>query len=118
MRDTDLQMIDGPTLMAGPGQDDDAGTGLGVAIAANKVPGIRAALIWSETTAALAREHNDAQIAAVGGRQHEKEEALQIIRVFLSTPFSGDERHVRRIGQIGEYERTGGIAGSVLDADA
>ncbi|MCA1169429.1 ribose-5-phosphate isomerase [Rothia kristinae] len=94
------------------------GSGNGEQMAANKVPGIRAALIWSEATAALAREHNDAQIAAVGGRQHEKEEALQIIRVFLSTSFSGDERHVRRIGQIGEYERTGGIAGSVLDADA
>ena len=94
------------------------GSGNGEQIAANKVPGARCALAWSVETATLAREHNDAQIAAVGGRQHEKEEALQIIRVFLATPFSGDERHVRRIGQIGEYERTGGIAGSVLDADA
>lgn len=91
------------------------GSGNGEQMAANKVPGIRAALVWSEPTAALAREHNDANVISIGARQHSSEEAIALIDTFLATPFSGDERHVRRIGQLGEYERTGDIVGKGVD---
>jgi ribose 5-phosphate isomerase B len=82
------------------------GSGNGEQMAANKVPGIRCALAWSEETASLAREHNDAQIVSVGGRMHPVEDMTRFVEVFLATPFSGDERHVRRIEQIRGYERT------------
>jgi len=82
------------------------GSGNGEQIAANKVPGIRCALAWSEETAALARQHNDAQVVSVGGRMHSLEDMTHFVEVFLATPFSQDERHVRRIGQVGDYERT------------
>ena len=82
------------------------GSGNGEQIAANKVPGIRCALAWSEETASLARSHNDAQVVSVGGRMHSLEDMTRFVEVFLATPFSGDERHVRRLGQIGDYERT------------
>ena len=91
------------------------GSGNGEQMAANKVEGIRAALAWNHTTAALARDHNNAQVVAVGGRQQSPDEALEIIKVFLSTPCSGEERHARRIGQLGEYERTGKISGKHID---
>lgn len=87
------------------------GSGNGEQISANKVPGARAALVWSVTTAALAREHNDANICAIGARQHSIDEALLFIDTFIRTPFSGDERHQRRIAQIAEFESTGAIAG-------
>ncbi|MGC5075567.1 ribose-5-phosphate isomerase [Agrococcus sp. DT81.2] len=87
------------------------GSGNGEQMAANKVDGARAALAWSLTTAELAREHNDANVVAVGARQHSEEEMLEIIDAFLATPFTGAERHARRIAQLGEYETTGGIAG-------
>ena len=80
------------------------GSGNGEQIAANKVEGIRCALAWSEQTAALAREHNDAQVASVGGRMHSVEEMTRFVEVFLTTPFSGAERPARRIAQMGEYE--------------
>ena len=92
------------------------GSGNGEQMAANKVEGIRAALAWNHDTAALAREHNNAQVVAVGGRQHSKEEALEIIKIFLSTPWTNEERHARRIGQLAEYEQTGDIAGKQIDA--
>ncbi len=85
------------------------GSGNGEQIAANKVKGIRAALAWSEETAALAREHNDAWVVAVGGRMHTLDEMTRLVEVFLSTPFPGDERHVRRIGQLASYETTGNL---------
>src|SRR4051795_3259668 len=81
------------------------GSGNGEQIAANKVPGIRCALAWSEETATLARQHNDAQVVSVGGRMHSVEDMTRFVEVFLATPFSGDERHLRRIGQIGSYPR-------------
>ncbi|GAA1688716.1 ribose-5-phosphate isomerase [Microcella alkalica] len=87
------------------------GSGNGEQIAANKVRGIRAALVWSDATAILAREHNDANVIAIGARQHSVEEVLRFIDVFVSTPFPGDERHARRIAQVGEYESTGAIVG-------
>ena len=85
------------------------GSGNGEQIAANKVRGVRAALVWSEATAALAREHNDANVCAIGARQHSLQEALSLIDVFIATPFSGDERHARRIGQIRHYEDSGDV---------
>lgn len=82
------------------------GSGNGEQIAANKVAGARAALVWSEETAVLAREHNDANVISVGGRLHSLEELTRFIEVFLATPFTHDERHVRRIGQLASYETT------------
>ena len=82
------------------------GSGNGEQMAANKVPGIRAALVWSEQTAALAREHNDAQVVSVGGRMHSIDEMTRYVEVFLTTPVPGDERHVRRIGQLDTYDAT------------
>jgi ribose 5-phosphate isomerase B len=86
------------------------GSGNGEQIAANKVKGIRAALAWNEATAKLAREHNDANVIAVGARQHSQQEVLNLIELFIAEPFSNDERHVRRIGKIGLFEQTGEIA--------
>ncbi len=85
------------------------GSGNGEQIAANKVKGIRAALAWNDSTAKLAREHNNANVIAVGARQHSQEEVLHLIELFISEPFSNDERHVRRIGKISSYEQTGDI---------
>ncbi len=85
------------------------GSGNGEQIAANKVRGIRAALAWNESTARLAREHNDANVIAVGARQHSQAEVLNLIEIFLGEPFSQDDRHVRRIGKIATFEQTGEI---------
>lgn len=90
------------------------GSGNGEQMAANKVEGIRAALVWNDATAVLAREHNDANVIAVGARQHSVDEALRFIDIFIQTPFPGEERHVRRIGQLGEYETSGTITGHEL----
>ncbi len=85
------------------------GSGNGEQMAANKVAGIRCALVWSDDTATLAREHNDAQMISVGGRMHTLEEMTRFIGLFLAEPFSGDERHVRRIGMLSDYETTGDL---------
>lgn len=85
------------------------GSGNGEQIAANKVDGIRAALAWNLETAKLARQHNDANVIAVGARQHSEAEVLELIRAFIAEPFSNDERHVRRIGKIATFEQTGDI---------
>ncbi len=87
------------------------GSGNGEQIAANKVAGVRAALVWNRDTARLAREHNDANVISIGARQHSIDEAVLFIDTFLATPFSGEERHARRIAQLAEYETTGAIAG-------
>ena len=83
------------------------GSGNGEQMAANKVRGIRAALAWSPELAALSRKHNDARVVSVGARMHSVEEARAIVEAFLSTPFSGDERHERRIAMISAYEADG-----------
>ncbi len=83
------------------------GSGNGEQMAANKVRGIRCALVWSEETAVLARQHNDANVVSVGGRMHSLEDMTRFVEVFLAEPFSGEERHVRRIGQMAAYETTG-----------
>lgn len=80
------------------------GSGNGEQIAANKVKGVRAALAYNPELAKLAREHNDANILSMGGRMQSLEEAWGMVRVFLETPFSGEERHQRRIDKITDYE--------------
>jgi ribose 5-phosphate isomerase B len=85
------------------------GSGNGEAIAANKVKGVRCALAWSEETATLAREHNDANVVSVGGRMHTVEDMTRFVEVFLGTAYSGEERHTRRIGMLTDYEKTGNL---------
>ncbi|UFU05300.1 ribose-5-phosphate isomerase [Ruania halotolerans] len=80
------------------------GSGNGEQIAANKVTGVRAALAWSVETARLGRQHNDANVVAVGARMHSTDEALAIVDAFLAEPFSQNERHQRRIDQMAAYE--------------
>lgn len=92
------------------------GSGNGEQIAANKVRGIRAALVWNEATALLARQHNDANVISIGARQHTVEEATHFIDLFIAEPFSGEERHARRIAQIAEFEATGQIAAHPVGA--
>jgi ribose 5-phosphate isomerase B len=87
------------------------GSGNGEQMAANKVIGARAALVWSLDTAKLAREHNDANVMSIGARQHTIEETIAFIDAFIAEPFSAAERHVRRIRQLAEYETTRDIAG-------
>lgn len=83
------------------------GSGNGEQMAANKVKGVRAALVWSVEIARLAREHNDANVISLGGRMHDEKLCLELVDTFLSTPFSNDERHIRRIGLISKYEEKG-----------
>ncbi|MFI6423581.1 ribose-5-phosphate isomerase [Promicromonospora sp. NPDC050880] len=80
------------------------GSGNGEQIAANKVTGVRAVLAWSLETAKLGRQHNDANVIAVGGRMHTVEEATSFVEAFVAEPFSGDARHQRRIDQLADYE--------------
>jgi ribose 5-phosphate isomerase B len=80
------------------------GSGNGEQIAANKVDGVRSALAWKVEVAQLARQHNDANVLAIGARQHTLDEATSFVEAFLNTPFSGDPRHARRIHQLAEYE--------------
>ncbi|WP_105036574.1 ribose-5-phosphate isomerase [Cryobacterium aureum] len=91
------------------------GSGNGEQMAANKVTGARAALVWNLSTARLAREHNDANVISIGAREHTIAEATGFIDAFIAEPFSDEERHVRRIRQLGEYEATGIIAGKNVD---
>ena len=83
------------------------GSGNGEQMAANKVPGIRCALAWSDDTARLAREHNDARVISIGARMTTVEQAHSMLEVFLGTAFSGDPRHVRRIEMVSAYESDG-----------
>jgi ribose 5-phosphate isomerase B len=83
------------------------GSGNGEQMAANKVRGVRAALCYSDELARLAREHNDAQIISIGARMNTVEQARTMVRTFVSTPFSGDDRHSRRLGMIDAYESDG-----------
>ena len=85
------------------------GSGNGEQMAANKVGGIRAALACTPELASLAREHNDAQVVSIGGRFTAAEEAREIVRTFLATPFSGEARHQRRIDMVGAYEADGSL---------
>ncbi len=81
------------------------GTGIGISISANKVPGARCALLSDVFSAKATRLHNDANMIAMGGRVIGAGLALEIVDAFLHTPFSGDERHVRRISKITDIEK-------------
>ena len=83
------------------------GSGNGEAIAANKIKGVRCALAFSDDTARLGREHNDANVLSLGARMYAEAQALRFAEIFVATPFSGDPRHVRRIGQLTGFESTG-----------
>jgi ribose 5-phosphate isomerase B len=80
------------------------GTGIGMSIAANKVPGVRAAVVESEGCVRLARQHNDANVVCVGARVLAVERAIEIVRLFLETPFEGG-RHQKRLDKIAALER-------------
>ena len=80
------------------------GTGVGISLAANKVKGIRAAAVSDTATARLIREHNNANVIAIGARIVGEELAKDIIKTFLTTDFSGEERHQRRIDLISDEE--------------
>jgi ribose 5-phosphate isomerase B len=80
------------------------GSGNGEQISANKVAGVRAALAWNLDTARLARQHNDANVGAIGARQHAQVDSVAIVEAFLGEAFSRDQRHQRRIDQIAAYE--------------
>lgn len=82
------------------------GSGNGEQMAANLVDGVRAALIWNPEVARLAREHNNANVAALGARQHSFEDCENFVEIFLNTSFSGEERHQRRITQLTDYENS------------
>lgn len=81
------------------------GSGQGEAMAANKIKGIRAALVYDEYSARMSREHNDANIASFGARSIDADEAKKLLKIWLETPFSGEERHKRRIERISDFER-------------
>ena len=76
------------------------GTGIGMSIAANKVKGIRAAVLSDEFSAQATRSHNDANILCLGARVVDEEKAVKLLDIFLDTPFSAEEKHIRRIGKI------------------
>lgn len=80
------------------------GSGNGEQIAANKVRGVRAALAWSVETAQLARLHNNANVVAIGARQHTVDECTALVDAFLAEAFSSDPRHQRRIDLLSSYE--------------
>lgn len=90
------------------------GTGIGMSIAANKVKGVRAAVCWDEFTAQMAKEHNNANVICLGERALDEAVAEKIFRKYLSTEFSGDERHARRVGKIDAMDKgdSGSASGS------
>lgn len=83
------------------------GSGNGEQMAANKVAGVRAALALDPQLAQLSREHNDARVISIGARFVTIEEGREIVRAFLGTPFSGEDRHQRRIDMLSAYETDG-----------
>ena len=83
------------------------GTGIGISIAANRNPKVRAALAHDVTSAKFAREHNDANVVSIGARDHPEADATRFVEIFLATPFSGEPRHQRRIDEVAAYEASG-----------
>ncbi|MFD0902780.1 ribose-5-phosphate isomerase [Actinomadura sediminis] len=88
------------------------GSGNGEVMAANKVKGVRAALVWNDDTAVLAREHNDANVISIGARQHDAATAARFVELFLATEYSKESRHTRRIDMLTAYEQTGVVPGA------
>jgi len=107
-------VLTGEAVVADPGSLGIVigGSGNGEQIAANKVKGVRAALAWSTETARLARLHNDANVVAVGARMHSLDEATALVETFLTTAFSGESRHARRIEEVAAYESSGVLEGA------
>ena len=98
-----------PAAKAVANQDADygivmCGTGIGASIVANKVKGIRCSLVNDVSLAAITREHNNSNVLACGGRAVTEEEMLEIVKIWLETPFSYDQRHMQRIQKISEIE--------------
>jgi ribose 5-phosphate isomerase B len=87
------------------------GTGIGIGIAANKVHGVRAALVHDVTTASLSRRHNDANVICLGGRTTGMQEAVDAVDAFFSVEFEGG-RHLHRLHEISDYESNGSHAGA------
>jgi len=85
------------------------GSGNGEQIAANKIPGIRAALAWTTETALLARQHNNANVLSLGARMYSLSDALEFAKTFITTPFSQEPRHARRLAEIADYEKSGDL---------
>jgi len=83
------------------------GSGNGEAIASNKIKGVRCAVAFSDDTARLGREHNNANVLSLGARMYPEDDAVRFAEIFVATPFSEDPRHVRRLGQIAGYEASG-----------
>ncbi len=83
------------------------GSGNGEAIAANKVPGVRCALAFSDETAQLGRLHNDANVVSLGARMYPLADAVRFAEIFISTAFSAEPRHERRIAMLTGYESSG-----------
>jgi ribose 5-phosphate isomerase B len=83
------------------------GSGNGEQIAANKIPGIRAAVAWTTETARLARQHNDANVLSLGARMYSDEDAAEFAKTFIGTPFSRESRHARRLAEIADFEKSG-----------
>jgi ribose 5-phosphate isomerase B len=83
------------------------GSGNGEQIAANKIPGVRAAVAWSDETASLARLHNNANVLSLGARMYSIDDAIGFAKVFVQTEFSGAARHARRLEEITDYEKSG-----------
>jgi ribose 5-phosphate isomerase B len=83
------------------------GSGNGEQIAANKIPGVRAAVAWSDETASLARLHNNANVLSLGARMYSIDDAIGFAKVFVQTEFSGAARHARRLDEITDYEKSG-----------
>lgn len=81
------------------------GTGLGMCIVANKIKGVRATLCYDEYTAKMAKSHNNANILCLGGRTLSYDKAKLITKVWLETPFSNEERHIRRLSLIEDMEK-------------
>jgi ribose 5-phosphate isomerase B len=88
------------------------GSGNGEQIAANKVIGVRAILAYDADTARLGRQHNNANVIAVGARMHSLQEATELVRLFLATDFSDEPRHQRRIDELSQYEQSRSVEGS------
>ena len=93
------------------------GTGIGMAMAANKVPGVRAAACTDSYTARMSREHNDANVLALGARVTARDAAIEILATWLAAPFAGG-RHARRVVKLGELERVRGSAEERFGAKA
>ncbi len=87
------------------------GSGNGEAIAANKVPGVRCALAFSLETASLGRLHNNANVVSLGARMYSEADAISFAETFIGTRFSGEERHIRRLRMLEDYEASGRLPG-------